>query len=71
MEILSFAGSLIISFVIFYAASVGTIVVLFKLFFKSIPDDELIETKDEIVGYGKVKRNKATLYRPRIAVASR
>jgi hypothetical protein len=46
MEILSLAGRLIASFIIFDLVMIGIIVVLIKLLFKSIPEDELNEAKE-------------------------
>jgi hypothetical protein len=63
MEILSLAGSLIASFIIFYIVIIGTIILLFKLLFKPIPEDELIED-EKVLPIKKVKRSSRKSFQP-------
>ncbi len=70
LEILSLAGSLLLSFVIFYVVIVATSIALFKLVFKPIPEDELelIDAKEEALQMKKVKRNQKS-FRPTLSLA--
>lgn len=70
LEILSLAGSLLLSFVIFYVVIVATSIALFKLVFKPIPEEELelIDAKEEALQMKKVKRNQKA-FRPTLSLA--
>lgn len=70
MEILTLAGSLLLSFIIFYVAVMGTLVILFKLIFKPVPEDELIEAdiKEKVLSVKRIKRTRKS-FRPTLSIA--
>jgi hypothetical protein len=72
MEILSLIGSLIVSFIIFYVVLIATSILLFKLVFKPIPEDELIEMepKKDVASCKKIKlRSTRKSFRPTLSIA--
>ncbi len=69
MEILTLAGSLLLSFIIFYVAVMGTLVILFKLIFKPVPEDELIEADiKKVLSVKRIKRTRKS-FRPTLSIA--
>lgn len=68
MEILSLVGSLIASFIIFYVVVIGSLMLLVKLIFKPIPEDELIETERKVDSFKKIRRNRK-LFHPSLSMA--